>query len=117
MVNKRSEWLRIPKGDDEGLYELTPWKRPINLATVPECPCCGVRLTPGYDICQWGMWEDKYTSYLLCKPCAKAFALNYVVPTYVYMTAKQQKRIFSVKAKHLSNEHGKKVVPQHPEGE
>lgn len=88
-MTKKPRFLRIPKGQDEGLYELTDWQRPVSLETVPNCPCCNERLKPGYDICQWGMFEDKYTSYLLCKSCGKAFELLYTVPTYVYLTAKQ----------------------------
>ena len=93
MSSTKARWLRVPTGSLEGLYELSHWNQPVDLEAKPVCPCCCQELAPGYDICQWGFLEDSYTSYVLCRPCGKAFELRYFVPTYAVISKKEQRRL------------------------
>lgn len=85
-------FLRIASGDNEGLYEIKSISIAGHLDNLPQCPCCEQPLQPGYDVCQWGMFEDKYWSYLLCRACGHAFEAVYTVPTYDLVSKTKQKR-------------------------
>lgn len=47
------------------------------------CPCCKKPLQGLLDIIQWGMWDDKYTTYLYCKDCDTAFEYKYQISAVV----------------------------------
>ncbi len=103
-MTKQAKFLRIPVGELEGLFEIAPWKGDINLEADFTCPCCLEKLRAGLDICQWGMFEDSYTTYLICRTCVKAWELSYKIPTYTLFSKAQQRKHSSVKAKHLHDE-------------
>lgn len=96
-MNNAKRWLRIPNGALEGLYQLELWTSELDPDKLPKCPCCQGELKPGYDICQWGMFEDNYRSYVICPSCVKAWELLYNVPTYAMFTKREQKRLFTSK--------------------
>lgn len=90
-MSKTPRFLRIATGDNEGIYEIKNMSITGHLDNVPACPCCEQPLAPAYDICQWGMFEDKYWSYLLCKPCGHAFEMVYTIPTYELVSKAKQR--------------------------
>lgn len=87
----KAKFLRIPSGKHEGMYQIKPWKGDIDMEKQPFCPCCGLNLEPAFDICQWGMFDDKYTTFIVCKPCAFAFKIEYSIATYALVSKQQQK--------------------------
>lgn len=92
MTEKKVRWIRVPDGAQQGLYQIAALSAPVNIDQPQHCPCCGEQLAPGVDICQWGLFEDHYLSYLICGKCAKAFELDYTVPTYELLSKREQKR-------------------------
>lgn len=47
------------------------------------CPCCKEPLKALLDIIQWGMYDDKYITYLYCKDCDTAFEYRYKLSAIV----------------------------------
>ncbi len=90
-MRNKAKWLRISSGVLEGLYQIKPWQGDIDLTKIPDCPCCTKPLKPGVDICQWGMFDDEYHSYLICPECVTAFELYYRVPTYALVSKRAQR--------------------------
>lgn len=86
-------FLRIAKGQHEGLYQISDFKGEIELGVLPACPCCNGELAPVFDICQWGFFDDKYSTYAVCKPCLKAWVLVYSVATYELVSKRKQKQL------------------------
>lgn len=99
-MSSKKRFLMVPNGDEKRVYQLEEFKGTVSPDKLPECPCCKTRLTPGFDICQFGMFEDKYKSYLLCWPCGKAFELDYAIPTYELFSKREQTQLFTSKKSH-----------------
>lgn len=98
-MSKHAKFLRFPVGPVIGLFEIVEWKQPFDVEATFTCQCCGKELKTGMDICQWGMFEDSYTTYLICHDCGKAYEFTYAVPTYTIFSKREQKSMgFSFKA-------------------
>lgn len=90
MSNKKV-WLRISKGQLEGLYQVKPFIAEFHADELPHCPCCDGALLAAFDVCQWGFFDDRYRTYAVCKACGKAYTLDYSVPTYELVSKKAQR--------------------------
>ena len=91
-MSREKRWLRIPDGENAGLWEIKVMATPDFDNLTLSCPCCGATLAPGIDICQWGFFDDHYLTYAVCKPCGFAFEIEYSIATYELVSRRNQKR-------------------------
>lgn len=70
-------FLRIEQGIDTCPQLKRKYKMPRDEQERILCPCCNEPLHALADIIQWGMYDDRYITYLYCKPCDTAYEYRY----------------------------------------
>lgn len=72
-----AQWLRVDAAIETCPQLVRKFKMPVDEMGRILCPCCGEELRGLLDIVQWGMYDDRYITYLYCQECDKAFEYRY----------------------------------------
>lgn len=57
-----------------------------------KCPCCEADLKPLADICQFGLFDDDWRTYLVCHTCSLVIEYHYQIANYDLVSKREQKK-------------------------
>lgn len=90
MANKH-RFFMLQKNGVRVIFEIKGTVEAEPMSGI-RCKCCEHELQPAADVCQLGMFDDSYITYMVCFECGVAWEYRYQVANYSLMSKREQKQ-------------------------